>query len=73
MKQTRNVVAVLMFLVGIVWILQGANILPGSFMTGQIQWLIIGIVVAVIGGGILVLGNRRGKSVPPAGGSDADS
>ena len=35
MKNVQTIFAALLFLVGIVWILQGINILPGSFMTGQ--------------------------------------
>ena len=36
-------------LAGAVWILQGSGVIPGSFMTGQRMWLIIGIVVAIVG------------------------
>jgi len=36
-------------LVGIVWTLQGAGILPGSFMTGSRFWLGVGIVLDVAG------------------------
>jgi hypothetical protein len=46
-------------LVGAVWILQGAGLLPGSFMTGQRMWLIIGIVVAIIGLALAYNGIRR--------------
>jgi hypothetical protein len=28
---------------GLIWILQGVNILPGSFMTGDIRWAWRGI------------------------------
>ena len=52
-------VGVLAILVGGVWILQGAGVLPGSFMTGQRLWLVIGIVVAVIGLGLAIGGLRR--------------
>jgi hypothetical protein len=34
---------------GLVWILQGSGVLPGSFMTGQRMWLIIGILVGIVG------------------------
>ena len=34
---------------GIVWTLQGVGILPGSFMTGQLMWAIIGPIVALAG------------------------
>jgi hypothetical protein len=40
-------------LLGAIWILQGINVLPGSFMTGQIQWAIYG-AVAVAAGLLLV-------------------
>ena len=42
-----------------IWFLQGINVLPGSFMTGQIRWAIIG-GIAVVAGVVLVIGaNRR--------------
>ncbi|TMD64417.1 MAG: hypothetical protein E6I84_13330 [Chloroflexi bacterium] len=53
------VLGVIGLLVGAIWILQGAGALPGSFMTGQRLWLVIGIVVAVIGLGLTYRGLRR--------------
>jgi hypothetical protein len=53
MKLVLTVVGVLMVALGAIWILQGVGFLPGSFMTGQIQWAVYGCVVAV--GGILVV------------------
>jgi hypothetical protein len=49
MRIALRVLAVLMVGMGIVWILQGINVLPGSFMTGQIQWAYRGGLVAVAG------------------------
>jgi hypothetical protein len=46
-------------LIGAVWILQGAGVLPGSFMTGQRMWLAIGIVVAIVGLVLALNGFRR--------------
>ena len=43
------VIGVLAVLLGSVWILQGINILPGSFMTGDIQWAYRGGVLLVAG------------------------
>lgn len=40
MKPILNTIAVLLIIAGGVWFLQGINLLPGSFMTGQIQWAI---------------------------------
>jgi hypothetical protein len=59
MRIALNVLAVLCLLVGCVWILQGINILPGSFMTGQTKWAIYGGLLAVVGIGLLISANRR--------------
>lgn len=45
--------AVLLDLTGIVWILQGIGVLPGSFMTGQIVWAAIGAVLLFVSGLLL--------------------
>jgi membrane protein implicated in regulation of membrane protease activity len=58
MRKFVNVLAILSLLMGIVWILQGVNILPGSFMTGDIRWAWNGIVAVVVGILLLVLVNR---------------
>jgi hypothetical protein len=59
MKIALNIVGGILVLIGIIWILQGINILPGSFMTGQIKWAINGAISAVIGAGLLFFANRR--------------
>ncbi len=48
-----------MLIVGCVWILQGINVLPGSFMTGHIQWAIYGAGLAVVGAALVFWLNRR--------------
>jgi hypothetical protein len=58
-KIVFNIIAVLVVLMGITWFLQGINILPGSFMTGQKQWAINGGVTVVIGLVLLWIFNRR--------------
>ena len=59
MRIVLNVLAVLCLLLGCVWILQGINILPGSFMTGQTKWAIYGGLLVVAGIGLLISANRR--------------
>ena len=59
MKWIRNIVAVLLVLVGIGWFLQGINVLPGSLMSGQTNWAIAGIVSAVVGIALLGFTRRR--------------
>ncbi|PKO02516.1 MAG: hypothetical protein CVU43_07515 [Chloroflexi bacterium HGW-Chloroflexi-5] len=63
-KIILNVLGVLLILGGGVWILQGINVLPGSFMTGQIKWAVYGSISAVVGIALLVLANRRKTSLP---------
>jgi hypothetical protein len=43
--RSRYVVAVLIALVGLVWALQGAGVLPGSFMSGDRFWLLAGVAL----------------------------
>ena len=49
MRAGLVVLAVLMVLVGAVWIGQGLGYIKGSFMTGDMHWFWIGVVVAVGG------------------------
>ena len=61
MKWLLDILGGLLTLVGLVWILQGVNVLPGSFMSGQSLYAVLGLVLVVIGGSILYLTNRRPK------------
>jgi hypothetical protein len=59
MRIILNVLGILCLLAGCIWILQGVNILPGSFMTGQMKWAIYGCLMAVVGIVLLISANRR--------------
>lgn len=59
MRIAMNVAGAVLVLIGCVWILQGINILPGSFMSGQTRWAIYGAATAVAGIALLVAANRR--------------
>ena len=63
MKISLNLLGAVLILMGCIWILQGVNILPGSFMTGQIRWAVYGAIA--VGGGVALLlsANRRRKNV----------
>ena len=54
MRLFLRVIAAGLMIAGAVWILQGANVLKGSFMTGESRWLYIGIACAVVGVGLLI-------------------
>ncbi len=49
----------MLILAGIVWFLQGVNILPGSYMTGDPQWAINGGIAIAFGVVLLWFLNRR--------------
>ncbi len=59
MKLLLTIVGGLLCLAGAVWVLQGLNILPGSFMTGQIRWAIIGAITVAAGVVLILWGRRR--------------
>lgn len=45
--------------IGVIWILQGLNILPGSFMTGDIKWTVFGVGLFALGAALAYWVNRR--------------
>jgi Mg2+ and Co2+ transporter CorA len=49
MRLSGTIIGIILILLGLVWILQGSNVIGGSIMSGQSQWLYIGIVIAIIG------------------------
>jgi hypothetical protein len=61
MRLAIRILAVLMIFLGVIWILQGINVLPGSFMTGQIQWAWRGAFLAVVGVALFLLQRRLVK------------
>jgi len=59
MRIVLNLAGGLCLLIGCVWVLQGVNVLPGSFMTGQTKWAVYGAILLLIGIGLLIRANRR--------------
>ena len=59
MRITLNIVGAILIIFGAIWILQGINILPGSFMTGQIRWAVYGAIAAAAGIGLVLAARRR--------------
>jgi len=57
-----NTVASVLLLMGTVWFLQGINVLPGSFMTGQPRWAVYGAIAD--GAAIALLLTNRRKAAP---------
>lgn len=59
MRIVLFVIGALCLLMGGVWFLQGVNVLPGSFMTGQTKWAVYGGLLFVAGIGLLFAARRR--------------
>ncbi len=64
MRIFLSILAVLIILVGVIWFLQGINVIGGSVMTGQSQWAIYGGIAIVAGIGLLAYANLRKASSP---------
>ena len=58
---TRRALAIVLVVVGIVWIAQGSGALHGSFMTGHAIWSVIG-AVAVLAGVVILIGSTRRRT-----------
>lgn len=59
MKTFLNIVGIILILAGGTFFLQGINVLPGSYMTGDPQWAINGAIMIVVALGLLFWANRR--------------
>jgi hypothetical protein len=59
MRLALNVLGGVLVLLGAIWFLQGINVLPGSFMTGQMQWAVYGGIAVAVGIALLVAASRR--------------
>ena len=53
---------VVLVIAGVLWSLQGFNVIGGSFMSGNSVWAVIGPVIAIIGLVMAVIGLRRARS-----------
>jgi hypothetical protein len=60
MRLSVNILGALLLLFGAIWFLQGINVLPGSFMTGQIRWAAYGGIAIAAGIAVLLANRRRG-------------
>lgn len=59
MKIFVNIIGILLILTGGTFFLQGINVLPGSYMTGDPQWAINGGIMIVVAIGLMFWANRR--------------
>jgi hypothetical protein len=57
----KAVVGIVFVAFGVLWTLQGVNVVRGSFMSGQTMWLVIGIILVLLGVWLLwsLIASRR--------------
>jgi len=58
MKIALNVLGGLLMLFGTTWVLQGVNVLRGSFMSGEVRWAFYGGIAVIAGIAVLLKANR---------------
>jgi hypothetical protein len=59
MKLLTTILGAILILIGGTFILQGINVLPGSFMTGHMEWAGWGSLIALAGLAVLFWGRRK--------------
>ncbi len=48
-KRVLSICGILLILIGVLWILQGLDIIGGSSMSGTRMWAVIGLISVVAG------------------------
>jgi hypothetical protein len=59
MKWVLIILGALVIIVGMVWLLQGLNVLPYGQMAGHKRWVAIGGLLDIVGIVLIVVGARR--------------
>jgi hypothetical protein len=59
MKILLYVIGAVLFLAGLTFFLQGINVLPGSYMTGDPKWAVNGAISMFIGAALFVVAYRK--------------
>lgn len=63
MRAALTVLGILFCLTGLVWILQGINVLLGSFMSGRMEYTALGVGTLIVGAVLIYFANRRSNKV----------
>jgi drug/metabolite transporter (DMT)-like permease len=58
MKRILTIIGIVLLLVGILWILQGYNVIGGSVMSGQMIWALLGLIAGIVGTILLFVAYR---------------
>jgi LPXTG-motif cell wall-anchored protein len=66
-KWLGNILGVLLSLMGVIWILQGTDILKTGFMAGHLQYALFGLVALAVGIALIAISNRRRNKLSGGG------
>ncbi len=58
--RARLIVGIILCVLGVVWFLQGIDVLGGSGMSGQAFWAVVGVILVVFGLNLLRGARRLG-------------
>ena len=58
MARVLHIAGLVLALMGAIWFLQGINVLPGSFMTGDPQWAVNGGIAVGVGLVLMAVARR---------------
>ena len=64
MKIALSIIGAVTAVAGLIFFLQGINVLPGSFMSGQSEWALYGAIAMLLGAGLVFIANRQGGKPP---------
>jgi hypothetical protein len=53
LRWLKAIVGIVFVAIGALWMLQGLNVVQGSFMSGQTIFFVIGVIVALLGAWLL--------------------
>ena len=56
-------IGTVVFLAGLVWLLQGISVLPGTFMSGSQFWAVVGAFLVLVGWVLVAMGLRRREKI----------
>jgi hypothetical protein len=59
MTRALHIAGAVLVLMGTIWFLQGVNVLPGSFMTGDPQWAVNGGIAVGLGLVLIAFARKR--------------
>ena len=61
-RPTLLAIGAVLVVFGVVFFLQGIDVLGGSGMSGKTLWAVLGPIIALVGAAVLVWANRKGSA-----------